>query len=160
MPQGLASDLILQSREKATVGLTIGSDEAELDRLIEQLIEGGRLTPSLAVRALCMGDIAFFECAMARLANVPIVNARILLHDAGPLGLKSVYDRTGMTAALFPAVQIAIQVLHETDFDGEEHDIERHRRRMIERILTQYDDLAAEDIDYLLNKLGDLMVAI
>lgn len=33
--------------------------------------------------------------------------------------------------------------------DGGEHDIER--------ILTQYEDLRAEDIDYLLQKPGDIL---
>jgi hypothetical protein len=28
---------------------------------------------------------------------------------------------------------------------------------MIERILTQYEDLSSDDLDYLLNKLGDLV---
>ena len=36
-------------------------------------------------------------------------------------------------------------------------DRERHRRRVIERILTQYEDLAPEDLEFLLAKLGDIM---
>lgn len=153
-----AADLILQSRERATVTLLDGqSDEVALERLVAQLSQTGRLTPSLLVRALCMGDIAFFEAATAYLANVPLTNARLLIHDVGRLGLKSVYDKARMPAALLPACRIAIDVLKETPYDGEEGDRERHRRRMIERILTQYEGLAAEDLDYLLDKLGDLM---
>jgi len=153
-----AADIILQSRERATVTLLNGeNDEVALERLVAQLSRTGRLTPSLLVRALCMGDIAFFEAAMAHLAGVPLTNARLLIHDVGRLGLKSIYDRAKMPAALLPACRIAIDVLKETPYDGEEHDRERHRRRMIERILTQYEDLAPDDLDYLLDKLGDLM---
>ena len=104
-----------------------------------------------------MGDIGFFETALAHLAGVPLTNARLLIHDAGRLGLKSVYDRAKLPPALLPACRIAVDVLKETPYDGEEHDRERHRRRMIERILTQYEDLAADDLEYLLAKLGDMM---
>jgi len=103
-----------------------------------------------------MGDMAFLEWAFALLADVNITNARMLIHDAGPLGFKSLYERTGMPKALQQAFRVAVEVARETRLDGEEGDRERYRRRMIERILTQYEDLAAEDVDYLLNKLGNL----
>ncbi|MBK3774560.1 DUF2336 domain-containing protein [Azospirillum brasilense] len=158
LPAKVAADLILQSRERATVSLFSGeNDEGALERLVAQLLRSGRLTPSLLVRALCMGDSAFFETALSHLANVPLTNARLLIHDAGRLGLKSIYDKAKQPPALLPACRIALDVLKETPYDGEAHDIERHRRRVIERILTQYEDLAAEDLDYLLDKLGDLM---
>jgi uncharacterized protein (DUF2336 family) len=156
----LAADLILQSRERATATL-FGSenDEVAVDRLVTQLLRGGRMTPSLLVRSLCMGDIAFFETALAQMARVPVANARLLIYDAGRLGLKSLYERAGLPAKLMPAIRIALDVARETPFDGEDHDLERHRRRMIERILTQYEDLASDDIDYLLGKLSDLAAA-
>jgi uncharacterized protein (DUF2336 family) len=158
LPTGLASDLVLQSRERATVALA--SEEkggADVERLVAQLRLHGRLTPSLMLRALCMGDLAFFEAGLALLAKVTLTNARLLIHDVGRLGLRSIYEKAGMPPALLPAFRVAIDVADETDFDGEPGDIDRHRRRMIERILTQYEDLAPEDLDYLLNKLGDLV---
>lgn len=158
LPPDLANDLVLRSRERVTVGLvTREAEEGDVERLVIQLHRCGRLSPSLLVRSLCTGDIGFFEAAMARLARVPLPNIRLLIHDAGHLGLKSVYERAGLPSTLLPAVRIAIEVIDETDFDGGDHDRERHRRRVIERILTQYEDLAAEDLDYLLSKLSDLM---
>ncbi|BAI76544.1 hypothetical protein AZL_e01990 (plasmid) [Azospirillum sp. B510] len=158
LPSRVASELILQSRERATVALFTGeSDEGALDRLVTQLARTGRLTPSLLVRSLCTGDIAFFEMATSRMANVPLTNARLLIHDAGRLGLKSLYDKAKLPPALLPACRIAIDVLKETPYDGEPGDRERHRRRVIERILTQYEDLAPEDLEFLLAKLGDIM---
>jgi len=41
--------------------------------------------------------------------------------------------------------RIALQVAQQTEFDGGENDRERHRQRMLERILTQYDKLGAEE---------------
>jgi uncharacterized protein (DUF2336 family) len=160
----VAADLVLQSRERATLSLLAGEGEegrsdGALERLVAQLSQTGRLTPSLLVRALCMGDNAFFEAAMAHLANVPPTNARLLIHDAGRLGLKSIYDKAKLPPALLPACRIALDVLRETDYDGGPDDIERYRRRVIERILTQYEDMGAEDLDYLLAKLGDMVAS-
>ncbi len=60
----------------------------------------------------------------------------------------------GLPEVLYPAFRVAFDVFHETQFDGGEHDRERFERRMLERILTQYEGLAADDIDYMLDRLG------
>lgn len=156
LPAGMAADLIMQSRERATVNLFDGANENDVEKLVFQLYKNNRLTPSLILRAACTGDIAFFEWAMTMLADINITNARMLIHDAGPLGFKSVYEKAGMPKQLHAAFRVAVEVARENRLDGEEGDRERYRRRMIERILTQYEDLATEDVDYLLNKLGNL----
>lgn len=153
----IASDIVMQSRERAVIGLTGKSSIEELEKLIVQMTKNKRLTPSIVIRSLCMGDISFFEVAISVMANVPLVNARILLHDAGQLGLKSLYDKAGMPADLFPIVRAALDVLHETTMDGGENDRERYRARAIERILTKYENMDAENGDYLLRKLGDVL---
>ena len=156
----LATDLVLQSRERATISLSTESDEDELDRLVHQMRERGRLTPSIILRALCMGDLRFFEAAVAELARLPVVNVRSLIHDSGALGLRAAFDKAGLPASQFPAVRAAMDVARETVYDGGENDRERYSRRMIERILTQYGDLGVEfdsdDLEYLLTKMGQL----
>ena len=157
LPVSLATDIVLQSRERATLHLSIGSSEQELERLVRQMHRNQRLTPLLVLRALCLGDLAFFEVAMAVMANVPLTNARILIHDAGPNGLASLYDRAGMPQRLLPALRVAVDVVRGTEFDGGERDRERYRSRVITRILTQFEDLPQEDLDYLLDRLGDVL---
>jgi uncharacterized protein (DUF2336 family) len=157
MPPNMATDIVLQSRERAIIGISGSSNEQDLEKMIAQMHENKRLTPSLVLRALCMGDVAFFETAMAVMANVPLINARILIHDSGRLGLKSLYAKTGLPIQLLPAVRVAIDVVHETQMDGGEHDRERYRARVIERVLTQFEGMDQADVDYLLDKLGDVL---
>ena len=95
------------------------------------------------MRAMCLGDLAFTEAAFAELAGIPVHNARLLIHDAGPLGFKAIYERCRLPAEFFELFRIGIQVALETDFDGGENDRERHRRRTLERILTQYEKIGA-----------------
>jgi uncharacterized protein (DUF2336 family) len=149
--------MVLQSRDRATLHFSLGSSEHELDRMVRQMHHNRRLTPLLILRALCLGDLAFFEMALAVMAKIPVLNARILIHDAGPNGLTSLYERAGMPARLLPAVRVAVDVVRGTEFDGGDRDRERYRSRVITRILTQFEDLPQEDLDYLVDKLGDVL---
>ncbi len=160
MPPSMAADLILQARERATIGLSTSSSEDDVERLVNQLYDNGRLTPSIILRALCMGDIKFFEYAMARRVGIPVMNARMLIHDSGDLGLDGVYLKSGMPRNFYPAVKAAISVAKEMSYDGEPGDRERYARRMLERVLTQYGDLGVDfdndDLEYLLTKMNGL----
>ena len=157
----VASNLILQARERATMSLVdYGSTDAELDNLIEQLMRKDRLTPSLLLRSICMGDVNFFERAIGRLADLPLQNARILIHDQGSLGLESIYMKADLPKRLFPAFRAGIELVRETDYDGGANDRSRFIERMLERILTQFEDpqsrLTEEDINYLMGKLDQV----
>jgi hypothetical protein len=60
--------------------------------------------------------------------------------------------------ALYSVVSAAVDVVDETGFDGEDHDLERFRSRVISRILTLVETFDAADADYLLDKLRDVLV--
>ncbi len=154
----MASNLILQARERATMTLVqFGSTEADLDKLINQLHGKRRLTPSLLLRAISVGDIAFFERSLALLAGLPVQNARLLIHDQGRLGLESLYNKAGLPKRWFPVFRAGVDLTEETEYDGGPNDRERFVSKMLERMLTQFGDPAEtfsrEDIDYLMGKL-------
>jgi uncharacterized protein (DUF2336 family) len=154
----VASDLVLQSRERTIISMSYGSSEQDIEKLVQQMFHNGRLTPSIVLRALCMGDVLFFEAALAIMANVPLVNARILIHDGGQLGLKTVYEKANMPPAMLPIVRAAIDIIHETELlDAGEKDVNNYRALVIERILTQFEHFSSEDMEYLATKLGDLI---
>ncbi|MBV8060605.1 MAG: DUF2336 domain-containing protein [Alphaproteobacteria bacterium] len=159
MSPNIAANLVLQSRERAVMTLSGNSNEKDLERMLTQMHQNKRLTPSLVLRSVCMGDLLFFEVSMAVLANVPIVNARILIHDAGRLGLKSLYAKTSLPPRLLPAFRTAVDVISETLMVDEANGRDIYRARVIERILTQYQDMGQDDMAFLVDKLGDLINA-
>ncbi|MDJ0683598.1 MAG: DUF2336 domain-containing protein [Alphaproteobacteria bacterium] len=161
LPEEMASDLIMQTRERATVGLVSGgASDDELFELIRQLRINGRLTPSIILRALCLGDMPFFEVSMSELANVPVANARILLHDEGELGFKSIYAKAGMPDVLFQAYRSAVDMNINAEHERTDDDPEIVMRRMLEHILTDHEDLTeefgVENLDYLLAKFNQI----
>jgi uncharacterized protein (DUF2336 family) len=92
LPAEMVRSLVLQARNRATSGLLAEScaSEGEVEVRVAQLEADGRLSPTLALEALSQGDLDFFEMAMARLARIPVENARILIYDRGPLGIQSI----------------------------------------------------------------------
>jgi len=151
----VAADLVLQSRERTIVELSYGSSEKEMINLVAQMHNNKRLTPSIILRALCMGDLLFFESALSVRASVPLLNARILIHDGGALGLKTLYERAKMPPNMMAVISAALDVVHETELN--DSSMELYRAKVIERVLTQFEDVGSDDFDYLLNKLGDIM---
>jgi uncharacterized protein (DUF2336 family) len=156
----LASDIILQSRERATLGLIAPeSDRRDVEALVAELHASKRLTSSIILRALFMGDIVFFEIALAELAGIPASNASMLIRDEGGLGLRALVKKAGISEALYPALRSAIEVCQDTAYDGAEGDRERYRRRVIERVLTRFSGareetaIGQETLEYLLTKL-------
>lgn len=160
LPAELATDLLLRSRERAVIGISSEAEEQDVLTLVRQMHQNGRLTPSIVLRAAVMGDMTFFEAAMAELSGVSLANARVLIHDEGQLGLQALFNKARLPASHFPGIRAAVDVSHETSYDGGENDRERYMRRMIERVLTQYGDLGVfmegDDLDYLLKKMGEL----
>jgi len=154
----LLSDIVLQSSERVTAGLTVGASDQEINALITQLGANDRLTPSLVLRSICLGNLKFFEQAMATLAGNPLPNARLLAHDPGGSGLDTLCQRAGLPDAHSDAVKIAVRTVDETPLGSGANGAERYSRRVIERILTQYEGAAAEfdgeDLEYLLAKLS------
>ncbi len=162
LPPEVASALLVQARELAVLGLT--NTETDAVKLIEHLHRNRRLTPSIILRAGCMGDQTFFEAALARLADVPIENARRLIHESGSRGFTAIFQKAGLPQAFFHAMRATVDVSRDMQYDGEARDRERFSRRMIERILTQYGDLGVEfetdDLEYLLGKMSQLPSAV
>ncbi len=154
VPPQLAIELASGARERATLDLVEQSGlQSDMGRFARQLAMHGRLTPSFLMRALCLGHMDFVEYAMAELAALPHHRAWLMLHDSGPLGLKAIFDRSGLPARLFPAFRAAMDVFHQIERDGAEFDRRRFRERMIERVLTLFQSIPRDDLDYLLEKL-------
>ncbi len=153
----IALEIVLQTRERATVGLAMGVSEESLKALVDQLQENNRLSSSLVVRAICMGNLRFFEHALATLSGLPIDNSRVLIHDPGDRGLKTIWYKSRLPEGGYPAVQAALSVIAQTELDGRDLDPERYSRRIIERILTQYESVGIQfdndDLEYLLAKV-------
>jgi len=155
-----AEDLIQHSRERATVRMLAETGNTDVVALATQLKDNGRLTPSLLLRSLCLGDLSFFEAGLAVLAGIPVSNAHMLIHDPGGMGLRSLYDHARLPRQLYLAFESACKLALTSEIERTDADPETRMRHMVERILTMneniVDTLGVTNVDYLLQKFNQL----
>ncbi|MBM3556423.1 MAG: DUF2336 domain-containing protein [Alphaproteobacteria bacterium] len=156
LSDSLAADLVFQAREAATMHL-LSPDAArfEVDALVEELSRNGRLTPTILLRAVCMGDLRFFEAALAKLADIPTANAWRLIADPTGNGLQQLITKSRIPNGFYRLYKAAVDIARETNYDGGPNDRERYRHRVIERILTTCEDgFDSDNLEYLVAKLS------
>jgi uncharacterized protein (DUF2336 family) len=154
LPPQIAIDLAMGARERATLDIVEQAGrQRDMAKFVQQLNLNGRLTPSLIMRGMCLGQIDFVEYAMAELGGISHQRMWLLMHDSGPLGLKAAFDRAGLPPRLFPSFRAAIEVYHSIDREGVARDRITFRKRMLERTLTLFQSVPKDDLDYLLEKL-------
>ena len=156
-----ALQLALDSAERASVDLVEEAGQAaDMKGFVAHLAASNRLTASLLLRGLVAGNMTFFEWGIAELAGVPHHRTWLMIHDAGPLGLRAIYERAGLPARLYPAFRLAVDTFHSVEFDGGVHDKERFQEKMLQRFLTQPQPAARDDVDYLLEKMDRVSDAL
>lgn len=150
IPPLLAEELAMHGRERALTEILPRDAEEAAPRLAAHLHSRRRLTPTLVLRSLLLGDLCFFEAAMATLAGVPIANARTLLYGRDG-GLAAIYQRAGLPPYLFPALRVGVAGV----CDGQ---IGRGRAAYTQRVLDQlvltYDEVSPASLEHVLAQLS------
>jgi uncharacterized protein (DUF2336 family) len=81
--------------------------------LVNQMHVRHRLTDSLILRSLCLGEITFFEASLAKRVNIPLMNARKLLSDATDSGFNSLYRASKLPEHYSEAVRVFLKLARE-----------------------------------------------
>lgn len=125
----------------------------EINTLVDEMHRNKRLTDSVIIRSLCIGDLRFFETAIAKRVGIPVSNARILLIDPGPLGFKALYDSSGMPPSFYQAVHTMLRLaLEETQYGNyRKDDFGAH---MVAKIRSAGQDRSIENMETLLQLVG------
>ena len=142
------------SRERMTVDLVDqASVSTDLAAFMTQLNARRVLNASLLLRGLARGQMAMFEYGLAELANTPHHRAWLMVHDAGPLGLKAIYDRAGLPPRLFQAFRAGVDTWRALAAEGIDTSSAYFRDQMLERFLTQRPAVLRDDLAYLMERL-------
>lgn len=142
------------ARERATVDLVDqAASSADIGAFMAQLNLRKSLNASLLLRALARGQMTMFEHGLAELANTPHQRAWLMIHDAGPLGLKAIYDRAGLPPRLFQAFRAGVDTWRALSAEGADTSSDLFRQRMLQRFLTQRPNVLREDLAYLMERL-------
>jgi len=121
LPPEIATELLNQARERALFHSATSAPRAfNVEAFAIRLNSKGKLTPTLLMRALCLGDLPFFDAGMAVRAGISVGNASELIADRGPLGFKGLYEKARLPAELFRAFRAALDVIGELRDGGQD----------------------------------------
>ena len=105
-------ELVEAARLYSLLGFTLEQVKAEgMAALVHHLAQDGRLSISLLLRSICIGELSLVEHALAQLAGVPVSNARILLRDRGGKGIAALYKASKLPVEYDQIFSILIQLL-------------------------------------------------
>jgi uncharacterized protein (DUF2336 family) len=152
-----ALQIAMSVHERATVDLVDQAGRAtDMRAFVAHLNKQERLTASLLLRAAAHGHMAFFEWSLAELGRVPHHRTWLMVHDAGSLGLKAIYERANLPPRLYPAFRAAVDTYHVLQLEGDMRDTAHFQERMLQRFLTQPTAAAREDVDYLIERMDQI----
>lgn len=137
-----------KTREIATLRLIDGQqiNTRDVEKLVDQLQAFGRLTPSIILTSLCRGNLYFFEASLARLSNIPVRNAQLLIHDKGGLGFKALYAKAGLPDKFLIPSRMLLEIVAENQRTGQSQAASALAQKLIQKAGGQN----IENLSYLL----------
>ncbi len=139
--------------EKATIALAAETPYDEVGALVAYLRASGQLTAGLILRAILSGNVVVLEEALADLSGLPLESVASYIHDRSVSGFHALYRKAGLPEPAYPAFREAIAAMREGLLLGEQHDVARLKRRMVERVLERCSDEALDDLVPLITSL-------
>jgi uncharacterized protein (DUF2336 family) len=145
-----AAELVVDAEETAVLKVMLNASVAELQRVIVFLTQKNMLTPSLIVRAACLGEMLIVERALAHLADLPVARAQALMYRHG---FKSLFGKSGLPGTCFWLLKAAVDVEREVREENVQIGRESFGRRLIEVLMTRYENLGpsecAKNLDFM-----------
>lgn len=155
LPTALADELIMHGQEGALTKLMArGFPQAEVEALAEQLSEEELLTPTLLLRSLCLGELMFFESAMATLAATSVDRVHALIYDDGPSGFLKLYELARLPLGLFRAFRATVEVILQLRRETSRHWRGDFTSEIIARLVKEYEQVCPEDLEHVLSQLS------
>jgi uncharacterized protein (DUF2336 family) len=149
VPEARLRDLTRDACDRATVAIAAESETEDLPALVEHLRVTGQLTTALLLRAVCAGNIPFFETALAALARVPAERVESLIRAGRTSGLRSIYAKAELPPVAFDAFTAAIDTWRRVMGEGVPEDRYRFTRQIVEGVLARYQDITAGEANEL-----------
>jgi uncharacterized protein (DUF2336 family) len=154
LPEERAQNVTREACDRATVALA--SETRNATSLVHHLMESNQLTGGLVLRALIAGNLQFFIEALAQLSGFDARRVEAIVADRSGHGFHAVYKQAGLPQAAFGAFRAALEVIYEASFTEEMLGHAVLRRRMVERVLTRYEEAGEGELDHLLALLRKL----
>lgn len=145
--------VLADQRERGIIQLIEQATGEAIDDLIAQLFNSGTLTTSLILRAAFVGNMDFVARSLAHLSAVPPRRVRSLLYGGARLGSRAIYLRAGLPEDGYRALRVALDVFCDVRMGDAVPDRADFGKRIVERVVTGYEDFSTAEQKMLLDLL-------
>lgn len=147
----LSERVIKLGRERAALDLLpVDATVQEAEAFAHSLFVKGRLTPSMITRMLCTGRVTAVESALARLCGIPRSNAHALIHDSGPLGLRSITRASGLPEGMNEVLRVVLPLARRRNVGDPEAGPRSFVRTVVIALAPRLDGEPARDLEALI----------
>lgn len=155
--KNVVDDAVESARETTVLQfLSPWMSQQDITNLVMQMDKSKRLTDSVIIRSLCIGDIRFFETSIARRVGIAVSNAKILVADPGPLGFKALYVSARLPEEYYECVRTLLGLAQEETSYGN-YQTQDYCMKMMGRISSGGYDKTVKHMDTFLMLIGQGM---
>ncbi len=140
--EGRARKVTRDACDRATVAIAAETTTEDLPALVEHLRITEQLTTALLLRAVCAGNIDFFESGLAVLAHVPRQRVSHLVRAGRATALRAICAKAGLPRLAFDGFSAALDTwrrIAEEEVGPE--DRYRFTREIVDAVITRYADI-------------------
>ena len=140
-----ATELVADAEETAILRILVEASNEELARAIPFLVSKKMLTPSMILRSAAIGEMKVVQWSLAHLSGVGLARAHELMFGRGLLGLKSLHSKSGLPQSCYGLLMAACDVMKDAKEEGLPLDPESFGRRLIEALMTRYENMQSTE---------------
>lgn len=159
LPANDAAELVADAEETAVLNILVDASDDELGPLVDFLVSKAMLTPSIIVRAACLGEMVVVERAIAHLSGVPVRRVHEAMRGRGLTGFKGLHAKSGLPASCYWILQAACDVAVDEQEEGITLGADDFGRRLIEALMTRYETMPLKErtrhLDYVARFAAD-----
>jgi uncharacterized protein (DUF2336 family) len=154
MPANDANDLVSDAEEGAVLQVLKEADVAGRAHGVQFLAGQNMLTPSLIVRAACLGETTVVAAALAHLSGQDQERIRSLIYTRGGHGIRSHLNRSMLPAACHAIIIASCDVAAQAREEDIRLDADTFGRRLLEELMLQFGTLGPRDQAKLMDYVG------
>ena len=145
IPANDAAELVHDAEENAVLNILTGTSAAERSAVVAFMVNGDMLTPSIIVRAACLGAMDVVAEILTHLSGLSPKRTRDMMFAKPQSGFRSLHAKCGLPQGCYWTLQAACDVAREEKAEGITLTPDDFGRRMIEALMTRYEALAMID---------------
>lgn len=138
VPADRAKRIVREASDRATVAIAAGARPNAVPMLVEHMRTSGQLTTELLLRAVCSGEVRFFEHALAVLSRTPLQRVSGLVRSGRQGPFRAVYLKAGLPESAFEAFALAIDAWAGAKGRGEAVDRYSTTMQIIDAVMQRY----------------------